>query len=462
MSRKYFGTDGIRGRTGVPPITAEFALKLGWAAGQVLSKRGKGRVLIGKDTRISGYMLSAALESGFIASGLDVYLSGPIPTPGVAYLTRSLGAQIGVVVSASHNPYYDNGIKFFNSDGKKLPDSIEMEIENLLESEMTMVSPKNLGRAKMLSDSAGRYIEFCKRSFVHSHDLGGLKVVIDCANGAAFHIAPHVFTELGANVIAIHHQPNGFNINENCGSTHPASLQEAVLLHQADLGIAFDGDGDRVIFVDHQGELVDGDELLFIIARGYQQRKVLQGGVVGTLMSNLGLENAFKALDIPFIRTKVGDRYVMDSLLQADWKLGGEASGHIICLDKTTTGDGIISALQVLSEICRTGQPLHELKKGMVKCAQVLLNVPVNNGGDIVNDPRVMHSHAEGEKILQTRGRIVLRPSGTEPLVRVMVEGEDKNLIQQVAEQIANIVMDVAKATGSVLESPQMNEAKKV
>lgn len=447
MSRKYFGTDGIRGRTGVPPITAEFALKLGWAAGQVLSKKGKGSVLIGKDTRISGYMLSAALEAGFIASGLDVYLSGPIPTPGVAYLTRSLGAQVGVVVSASHNPYYDNGIKFFSSEGKKLPDAVESEIEALLETQMTTVDPKNMGRAKMLSDSAGRYIEFCKRSFAQPHDLKGLKLVIDCANGAAFHIAPHVFTELGATVIAIHHRPDGFNINENCGSTHPTSLQEAVLSHQADVGIAFDGDGDRVIFVDHQGELVDGDELLFIIARGYQQRKVLQGGVVGTLMSNLGLENAFKALRIPFIRTKVGDRYVMDSLLQADWKLGGEASGHIICLDKTTTGDGIISALQVLSEICRTNQPLHELKKGMTKCAQVLLNVPVQHGGQIVNDPRVVDSHAAAEKMLQARGRIVLRPSGTEPLVRVMVEGEDENLIQQVAEEIAKIVMDVAKST---------------
>lgn len=447
QARKYFGTDGIRGRTGVFPITAEFALKLGWAVGQVLAQDGKGTVLIGKDTRISGYMLASALEAGLTASGLDVYLLGPMPTPGVAFLTRTLDAQAGVVVSASHNPYYDNGIKFFSGDGKKLPDLIEAKIENLIAKEMTTVESHHVGRAKTLVDAPGRYIEFCKSTFLKPYDLKGIKIVIDCANGATYHIAPHVFTELGADVIAIHHQPDGFNINENCGSTHPESLKKAVLAHQAEVGIAFDGDGDRVLMVDHKGEVLDGDELLFIISSFYQHQQTLKGGVVGTLMSNLGLEKALKEKEIPFIRTKVGDRYVLDGLIQRGWNLGGEASGHIICLDKTTTGDGIVCALQVLSYLCQTNQSLHELKKGMVKCAQVLLNVPVSNGIDIMKHPRIQAISLKAEKDLANRGRLVLRPSGTEPLVRVMVEGEDEALIHKIANEIAQVVMQVSKVT---------------
>lgn len=444
--RKYFGTDGIRGRTGTHPITAEFALKLGWAVGQVLAQDGRGTVLIGKDTRISGYMLSAALEAGLVASGLNVYLLGPMPTPGVAYLTRSLCAQVGIVVSASHNPYFDNGIKFFSAEGKKLPDIIESKIENLLDCQMTTVEPRQIGRVKIKADAAGRYIEFCKSTFLKTYDLKGMKIVLDCANGAAYHIAPAIFSELGADVITIHHQPDGFNINENCGSTHPAALQKAVLEHHAEVGIAFDGDSDRVIFVDHKGEIIDGDELLFIIACFYQNQGILKGGVVGTEMSNLGLELAFNALDIPFIRTKVGDRYVINALLQTNWCLGGETSGHIICLDKTTTGDGIVSALQVLSHLCHTNQPLHELKQGMSKCAQVLLNVPVNRGAEVVNDPRVQTVKNQAEKALANQGRIVLRPSGTEPLVRVMVEGENREKIDEIARDIAQAVAKIANA----------------
>lgn len=444
-SRKYFGTDGIRGRTGVPPITAEFALKLGWAVGQVLAQDGKGTVLIGKDTRISGYMLAAALEAGLIASGLDVYLLGPMPTPGIAYLTRSLGAQIGVVVSASHNPYYDNGIKFFTGEGKKLPDSIESRIESYLAQDMTTVDPHQIGRAKIRSDAAARYIEFCKSTFLAKFDLKGIKLVLDCANGATYHVAPHIFAELGAQVITINNEPDGFNINENCGSTAPLGLQKAVLEHKAELGIAFDGDGDRVIFVDHKGEVVDGDELLFIIARAYAARGELNGGVVGTQMSNLGLEHALADLKIPFVRTNVGDRYVMDALMQHGWCLGGEGSGHIICLNKTSTGDGIVSALQVLGHICQSNQSLHTLKKGMVKCAQVLLNIPVQGGSKIVQHQRVQDACTQAQKLLADQGRILLRPSGTEPLVRVMVEGEDKARIEIVANEIAKIVSEVAK-----------------
>lgn len=446
LERKYFGTDGIRGRTGVHPITAEFALKLGWAVGQVLAQDGHGTVLIGKDTRISGYMLASALESGLIAAGLDVYLLGPMPTPGVAHLTQSLDAQVGVVVSASHNPYYDNGIKFFSAEGKKLPDAIESKIEAFLSLPMTTVEPRQMGKAKIMGDAPGRYIEFCKGTFLKPYDLKGIKMVVDCANGATYHIAPHVFTELGADVIAIHHQPDGFNINEKCGSTHPQSLQKAVLAHQAEIGIGFDGDGDRVIFVDHKGEVVDGDELLYIIACFYQQQGILNGGVVGTQMSNLGLENSLGLLNIPFSRTKVGDRYVMDELQQKNWVLGGESSGHIICLDKTTTGDGIVSALQVLSQMCVTNRSLHEMKKSMQKCAQMLVNVPVSNGVKVVNDSRVQSALKQGEKFMAGRGRILLRPSGTEPLVRVMVEGDDPKLVKQVAEGIALIVANVAKA----------------
>ncbi len=440
VQRKYFGTDGIRGRTGVHPITAEFALKLGWAVGQILAQDGHGTVVIGKDTRLSGYMLSAALESGFVAAGLDVYLLGPMPTPAIAYLTRSVGAQVGVVVSASHNPYYDNGIKFFSGEGKKLPDTIESKIEELLNVPMTTAEPQNIGKARFMDDAAGRYIEFCKGTFLKAHDLKGIKIVLDCANGATYHIAPNVFTELGAQVIVMHNQPNGFNINENCGSTHPESLQQRVLEEQAELGIAFDGDGDRVLFVDHKGEVVDGDELLYIIARSYHERGILNGGVVGTLMSNLGLEHAFQSLEIPFTRTQVGDRYVMDALTQSGWLLGGEGSGHLLCLDKTTTGDGIVSALQVLAQLCHSNKTLHELKKGMNKYEQVLINVQVAKGQEVVKDEAVQALVLKLEKELKGNLRILLRASGTEPLVRVMVEGQDKALAQQIAEEIAQAV----------------------
>ena len=445
MQRKYFGTDGIRGRTGIAPINAEFALKLGWAVGQVLGQGSRSKVLIGKDTRLSGYLLSSALEAGFISSGLDVILLGPMPTPAVAYLTRELNAEVGVVVSASHNPYYDNGIKFFGKGGRKLPDSIESEIEALLSNIVTTVEPDQLGRASMMPDASLQYIEFCKEAFLKPYSLRGMKIVVDCANGANYHIGPLVLTELGATVITLHAEPDGFNINAECGSTHPSSLQKAVLENQADIGIAFDGDGDRVILVDHLGELVDGDELLFIIAKGYHDQGLLKGGVVGTQMSNLGLENAFKMLNIPFMRTKVGDRYVMDALLQTGWQLGGEGSGHIICLDKTSTGDGIISALQVLGQVCHFQRNLHDLKKGMNKCFQILLNVTATNGINLVQDDRIQNAVLEAEKDLQTQGRVLLRPSGTEPCVRVMVEGEDQALISQVAQKIATVVSDVAQ-----------------
>ncbi len=447
LQRKYFGTDGIRGRTGVWPITAEFALKLGWAVGQVLAQEGQGSVVIGRDTRVSGYMLASALEAGMISSGLDVYLLGTLPTPGVAYLTRAIGAWVGVVVSASHNPYFDNGIKFFGSEGKKLPDGIENEIESLLNSPMTTVDPHEIGSAQVMEDAANRYIEFCKKTFLKGASLHDIKIVVDCANGATYHIAPHVFKELGAQVIVIHDKPDGFNINQDCGSTHLTSLQQAVNAHQADLGIAFDGDGDRLMMVDHKGESVDGDELLFIIAQAAHQAHQLKGGVVGTLMSNLGLEQAFEQMQIPFMRTQVGDKYVMDALQQTGWRLGGESSGHIICLDKTTTGDGIVSALQVLSAMCLARGSLHDLKKGMLKCAQILLNVPVKEGGaQIVQSEQVQSVYQQAVKKLSTRGRVVLRASGTEPLVRVMVEGEDPHQIQLVAENIAEIVKKVESA----------------
>lgn len=442
--RRYFGTDGIRGRVGEEPITAEFALKLGWAVGQYLAKEKKGKVLIGKDPRISGFMLAAALEAGLTAAGFDVCLLGNLPTPGVAYLTQSMGAQLGIVVSASHNPYTDNGIKFFRQNGRKLPDSIEQEIETLLHTTLKTAENKEIGRAFLIEDAPLRYIEFCKNTFPFGQSLQGLKMVIDCANGATSHIASHVFAELGAKVITLHAQPDGFNINFECGSTHPQSCQQEVLVQKADLGIAFDGDGDRVIFIDSLGKIVDGDELVYIIASGLKAQGKLQGGVVGTQMSNLGLENAFKHLQIPFKRTSVGDRYVIDALTEMGWQLGGESSGHIICLDKTSTGDGIISALQVLAECVRTQKSLHELKKGMIKCAQVLLNVPVSNGLLALQNPHVQKAHQMALEQLKDKGRILLRPSGTEPVVRVMVEGEDSDFIAQIAQELASVVQKIA------------------
>ncbi len=444
--RRYFGTDGIRGRVGEEPITAEFALKLGWAVGQYLAKEGKGAVLIGKDPRISGFMLAAALEAGLTAAGFDVHLLGNLPTPGVAYLTQALGAQLGIVVSASHNPYYDNGIKFFRQNGRKLPDQIEHEIESLLVNPLKTVDSRQMGRAQLVENAALRYIDFCKKSFLPFQDLTGLKIVLDCANGATSHIAPHVFAELGADVVTIHAEPDGFNINQDCGSTHPQNCQQAVLTEQAHLGIAFDGDGDRVIFIDNKGELVDGDELVYIIGSGLHAQGKLMGGVVGTQMSNFGLENAFKDLQIPFKRTQVGDRYVMDGLIEMGWQVGGESSGHIICLDKTSTGDGIISALQVLAQCVRSQKSLQDLKKGMTKCAQVLLNVPVSNGMQVMQNPKVLKAHQAALQQLENKGRILLRPSGTEPVVRVMVEGEDPDFIAKIAEQLAEAVQNIAAA----------------
>lgn len=441
--RKYFGTDGIRGKTGQFPITADFALKLGWAVGQVLAQDGRGKVLIGQDTRVSGYMLSAALEAGMTASGLDVHLLGAMPTPGVAYLTKSLNAQIGAVVSASHNPYYDNGIKFFSGDGKKLPDLVEKKIESYLDKPFVTVEGARIGQQTYLQDAAGRYIEFCKHSFPKHYDLKGIKIVIDCANGATSYIAPHVFTELGADVIVINHQPDGFNINDRCGSTFPQSLQAEVLKHQAEVGIAFDGDGDRLILVDHKGELVDGDEILFIIAMHMKDK--LQGGVVGTLMSNFGLELAFQAQKIAFLRSKVGDRYVLDKLMEHNWVLGGENSGHIICLEHATTGDGIVAALQVLKALCEKNDSLHTIKKGMNKFPQILKNVKVSNPQSIIVDDTLQNAIIKMEHSLQKKGRILVRASGTEPLIRVMVEGEDPLFVNNIADQMVEVVEKVAQ-----------------
>lgn len=444
VGRQYFGTDGIRGRMGLPPITAEFCLKLGWAAGQVLGRQGEGPVVIGQDTRLSGGLLSAALETGFLAAGLDVVRLGIIPTPGVAYLTRALKAQVGVVVSASHNPYYDNGVKFFNHKGMKLLDTIENEIEALITQPMS--SPTEYyGHSQLLEDATKRYQSFCAKTFQSTRDLSNYHIVIDGAEGATAKVAPEVFEQLGAKVTALHCEPDGYNINADCGSTHPSGLQQAVQSHQADLGIAFDGDGDRLIMVDHKGELVDGDELLFIMAMSYFASGTLKGGIVGTQMSNLGLEKALEKQGIPFVRSQVGDRYVMDSLLKMDWILGGESSGHLICLDKTTTGDGIVAALQVLRYLSENNISLHEAKQGMHKCGQVLLNVPVSNAKQLMNDPRIQKMTHEASKTLDNQGRILLRPSGTEPLIRIMVEGENDQLIQSVAESMAAVVTDVSK-----------------
>ncbi len=440
MSRRYFGTDGIRGKVGQYPITPDFVLKLGWAVGRVLAGDGHRKVLIGKDTRISGYMFESSLEAGLAAAGVDTLLLGPMPTPGIAYLTRTLHANAGIVISASHNPFDDNGIKFFSADGTKLPDDVELAIEAELEKDMQSQDSAHLGKAARVSDAAGRYIEFCKSTFSHKLDLKGLKIVVDCANGATYHIAPKVFDELGAEVVAIGDDPDGMNINDGCGSTHPDWLTKNVKLLGADLGIAFDGDGDRVMMVDAQGTLVDGDELLYIIARERQQSGKLSGGVVGTLMSNLGLEHALSRSEIPFVRAKVGDRYVMEQLLARDWLLGGENSGHIICLDRTTTGDGIISALQVLAAMVKSGLGLRALIAGMEKYPQILLNVRLEEQVDVMNVASVQEAVHAAEQQLANTGRVLLRPSGTEPLIRVMVEGQDNDVVKQVANDLAEVV----------------------
>ena len=439
MPRKYFGTDGVRGRVGAYPITPEFVMKLGWAAGKVFAQQGKSRILIGKDTRISGYMFESALEAGLSSAGVDIGLLGPIPTPGIAYLTRTFRAQAGIVISASHNPYYDNGIKFFSGNGEKLPDETELAIESWLDKPMSCVESAQLGKAVRINDAAGRYIEFCKGT-VSSLNLRGLKIVLDCAHGATYQIAPAVFAELGATVITIGAQPDGLNINEGVGSTEPEALQARVLQEQADLGIAFDGDGDRVMMVDHRGELVDGDQLQFIIATHAKNQGRLNGGVVGTLMSNLGLELGLKDLGVDFLRAKVGDRYVMQMLNENGWRFGGESSGHLLCLDANTTGDGIVAALQVLQALKDSGTSLHEWQKRMSKMPQVMINVQRSRQADVMSLPEIIQAIAATEEKLASRGRVLLRPSGTEPVVRVMVEGEDAVLVQTLAEELAAVV----------------------
>lgn len=439
MSKKYFGTDGIRGLVGQAPITPDFALKLGWAAGKVFAQHGNKKVLIGKDTRISGYMLETALEAGLISAGVDVGLLGPMPTPAISYLTKTFRADAGIVISASHNPYYDNGIKFFSREGTKLPDDIEHEIEAMLEQEMTCVESEHLGKAFRINDAAGRYIEFCKSRFFQD-SLRGMKIVVDTANGATYHIAPNVFSELGAEVIPIFNTPDGLNINKDCGATKTHSLRERVIEEQADLGVALDGDGDRLIMVDDKGEEVDGDEIVFIVARHALKQGKLKGGVVGTLMSNLGLEVALKNLSIPFKRAKVGDRYVMELLKENDWCIGGESSGHVINLEHIPTGDGIIAAIQVLTALVETGMKLSELKAGMEKYPQTLINVRVSAGKAPLEQEEVKQAIVFGEEELGDQGRILIRKSGTEPLIRVMAEGKDEQQINQVAEKIAEKV----------------------
>ena len=446
--RRYFGTDGIRGRVGRPPITAEFVLRLGWAAGRVLARgSGSGRVLIGKDTRISGYMFESALEAGLSAAGIDIRLLGPMPTPAIAYLTRTLHADAGIVISASHNPYYDNGIKFFSREGCKLPDAVEEAIEAELERPFETVDAVGLGKAERVEDAAGRYIEFCKSTLSQVRSLEGLRIVVDCAHGATYHVAPAVFDELGARVHAIGVAPDGLNINAGCGSTQPQALQAAVRERGADLGIAFDGDGDRVVMVDGRGEVVDGDELLWILARGWRRRGRLRGPVVGTLMTNYGLERALEGLGVGLERAAVGDRYVLERMREREAVLGGETSGHIICLDRVTTGDGIVSALQVLEELVLSGEGLHELKRGMDKLPQHMVNVPLETGDrTVVEADPVRDAVREAEAALAGRGRVLLRPSGTEPVVRVMVEGPDPAEVEALARQVAEVVARAASA----------------
>ncbi len=439
MGRKYFGTDGIRGKVGKFPITPDFVLKLGYAVGKVLCVEG-GTVVIGKDARISGYMFESVLEAGLTAAGVNVVLLGVMPTPGIAYLTRTLRADAGIVISASHNPYFDNGIKFFSADGKKLPDEVESEIERMLDLPMDCNDSSHLGKAVRMSDADGRYIEFCKHTLPGGMNLSSLKIVVDCANGATYDVAPKIFEELRADVIAIGNEPNGININDDCGSTSPAQLQQAVKTHQADVGVALDGDGDRLIMVDRHGNLVDGDELLYIIAMAAKTSGTLQGGVVGTLMTNLGLEHAFEKAGIPFVRAKVGDRYVMEHLLANNWKLGGESSGHLICLDKNTTGDGCMAALQVLAAMVSQQKQLHDLVAGMSKYPQKMINVRLEEKLDLDTCEPVKKAVQLAETELADAGRVLLRASGTEPVIRVMVEGKDAEQVDQIAETIANEV----------------------
>ncbi|GAB3382833.1 phosphoglucosamine mutase [Spongiibacter taiwanensis] len=445
MTRRYFGTDGVRGRVGKAPITPDFVLKLGWAVGKVFAQEGgRSSVLIGKDTRISGYMFESALEAGLVAAGVDVRLLGPMPTPAIAYLTRTFKARAGIVISASHNPYYDNGIKFFSAEGSKLPDEVELAIEAMLDEPMETVESALLGKVRRIDDAAGRYIEYCKSTVSSGFSLEGMRVVLDCANGATYHVAPSVFAELGAQVTVIGGGPDGLNINAGCGSTSPQELQNRVIADQADLGIAFDGDGDRVLFVDASGELVDGDELLYIIAA--EQHRQIGGckGVAGTLMSNLGFELALKELGIPFGRAKVGDRYVKELMCEQGWQLGGENSGHIICADVSTTGDGIVAALKVLQALSTSGQSLAEMRSGLTKLPQIMKNVRIAQSLNLQSD-ELLAAVAEVESELGEKGRVLLRPSGTEPLVRVMVEGEHAEQVEQLCQRLADHVSRLAE-----------------
>ncbi len=451
MARKYFGTDGVRGRVGEAPITPDFMLRLGFAAGKVLAEashdprdRDRPAVLIAKDTRISGYMLESALEAGFCAAGVDVLLVGPMPTPAVAYLTRALRLQAGVMISASHNPYDDNGIKFFSAHGNKLPDELELAIEAHLEEPLQTKPSARLGRVRRIDDADGRYIEFCKSTFPTELDLRGMRIVVDCANGAAYHIAPPVFHELGAEVIAVSNQPNGFNINDKCGATHTATLRAAVLEHHADLGIALDGDADRLMMCDADGKIYDGDQLVYVIAKHRKETGVMKGGIVGTLMSNLALEHALAKLEVPFARAKVGDRYVLELLQEKKWECGAENSGHIICLDKHTTGDGIVSALQVLSALATTKTTLKKYTAELTLYPQILINVKTNKGFDFRAHPAIQDSVTAAEKDLDGNGRVLLRPSGTEPVLRVMVEGKEESRVKNWAEKIADSVRTAA------------------
>ncbi|WP_299979454.1 phosphoglucosamine mutase [uncultured Pseudoteredinibacter sp.] len=444
MSRQYFGTDGIRGKVGEQPITPDFVLKLGWAAGRALAESikasgGRNQILIGKDTRISGYMFESALEAGLINAGIDVGLLGPMPTPAIAYLTRTFQATAGIVISASHNPYYDNGIKFFSRQGTKLSDEIELAIEAEIDKPMVTTDGK-LGKAMRISDAAGRYVEFCKGTMPWGFSLQGMTIVLDCANGATYHVAPAVFQELGAKVISIAVEPDGLNINRGCGSTHPEMLRDKVVETGADLGIAFDGDGDRVLFVDGHGDVIDGDELLYIIAAHRAAGEHGCNGVVGTLMSNFGFELALKDMGVPFVRAKVGDRYVIEAMKKNQWLLGGESSGHIVCSDVTTTGDGIVAALQVLLAVVEQGKTLHELKNGMNKLPQTMINVRRNRQIDLDENQPIQKAIAAAQTAMDGRGRVLLRPSGTEPVIRVMAEGEDSQLVAELAQELAQVV----------------------
>ncbi len=450
MARHYFGTDGIRGVVGQDPITPDFFIRLGFAIGSILVKNNTDKkikhpsVVIGKDTRVSGYMLESALEAGFIAAGVDVYLTGPMPTPAIAYLTKALRSQAGIVISASHNPFPDNGIKIFSEAGEKLPDAFETEVELALSQPIKTVLPHELGKAKRVDDAEGRYVEFCKSTFPEKLNLRGLKIVLDCAHGATYRVAPKIFSELGAEVIAIGNEPDGFNINLNVGSTNPRTIKEATLKHKADLGIAFDGDGDRVVMIDHLGNIIDGDQLLLVIARALKEKNQLKGGVVGTLMTNMAIEKALQDLGVEFVRTHVGDRYVLETLLEKGWLIGGENSGHILTLDQHSTGDAIIASLQVLKSLRLLNQSLYEATKDSPLYPQVLINVETHKKIDLEKHQSIQDAVKNVEVELNSKGRVLLRPSGTEPKIRVMVEGEDLEMVKTHANFIADKVREVA------------------